>query len=102
MDIASGPRNSTEKRHAADSWADQLAAVADSMPGTSLARLAVPPRDAAKITGRTRTRIFQAIKDGELTARKDGKATLIEISELARWIRSMPTRGRQPGPSMER
>jgi excisionase family DNA binding protein len=50
------------------------------------------PETAAAVTGRSRTRIFKAIKDGELTARKDGRATLIEHDELRRWVRSMPTR----------
>jgi len=57
-------------------------------------RISVTPHDAAKATGFSRTRIFGAIRDGELTARKDGKATVIEISELRRWLRSLPTRGR--------
>ena len=38
---------------------------------------------------------FKAIKDKELTARKDGKATLLEADELRRWVRSLPTIGRQ-------
>src|SRR5262249_31227096 len=59
-------------------------------------RLAVTPDVAAEITGRTRTRIFEAIRKEELTARKDGKATVIETDELLRWLRSLPTRGRQP------
>lgn len=54
------------------------------------------PEQAAAVTGRSRSRIFKAIKDGELTARKDGKATLLEGDELRRWVRSMPTIGRQP------
>jgi excisionase family DNA binding protein len=58
-------------------------------------RIAYTPVEAAAATGRTRTRIFKAIKDQELTARKDGRATLIEDSELQRWVRSMPTIGRQ-------
>jgi hypothetical protein len=58
-------------------------------------RLAVTPDVAAEITGRTRTRIFEAIRKQELTARKDGKATVIETDELLRWLRSLPTRGRQ-------
>src|SRR5262249_49676014 len=59
-------------------------------------RLAVTPDVAAEITGRTRTRIFEAIRKQELTARKDGKATVIEADELLRWLRSLPTRGRRP------
>jgi excisionase family DNA binding protein len=59
--------------------------------------LAVTPERAAELTGTSRTRIFRAIKDKEITAHKDGeRTTLIEASELARWVRSMPTRGRVP------
>ena len=42
------------------------------------AAIAYPPAQAAIVSGRTRTRIFGAIKSGELKARKDGKATIIE------------------------
>jgi hypothetical protein len=31
----------------------------------------------------------------ELTARKDGRATLIEDTELLRWVKSLPRIGRQ-------
>lgn len=54
--------------------------------------IACVPETAALLTGRTRTRIFQAIQNGELVAKKDGRATLIEHDELRRWVRSMPTR----------
>jgi hypothetical protein len=54
------------------------------------APIAYPPAQAAIASGRTRTRIFGAIKSGELTARKDGKATIIEHDELMRWVRSLP------------
>ena len=60
-------------------------------------RLALTPDEAAASTGFSRTRIFEAIKDQQLTARKDGKATVIEVGELARWLQTLPTRGRQPG-----
>ena len=59
-------------------------------------RIAYTPAQAAAVTGRSRSRIFKAIKDGELTARKDGKATLLEDAELRRWLDSMPTIGRRP------
>ena len=58
--------------------------------------IAYTPEQAAVVTGRSRSRIFKAIKDKELTARKDGKATLLEADELLRWLRSLPTVGRQP------
>lgn len=75
---------------------DDIASASIAPAATSLPRLAVTPNEAAIVTGRTRTRIFDAIKKNELTARLDGKATLLEMSELARWIGSMPTRGRTP------
>lgn len=52
--------------------------------------IAYQPAQAAIASGRTRTRIFGAIKSGELKARKDGKATVIEHEELMRWVRSFP------------
>jgi excisionase family DNA binding protein len=61
-----------------------------------LAQISYTPEQAAVVTGRSRSRIFKAIKDEELTARKDGKATLLEAEELRRWVRSLPTIGRQP------
>lgn len=54
--------------------------------------LAYSPTTAAIVSGRTRTRIFLAIKNGELAAKKDGKATLIEADELKRWVQQMPAR----------
>jgi hypothetical protein len=59
-------------------------------------RLSFTPEEAALVTGFSRTRIFGAIRDDELTARKSGKATVIETAELTRWLRSLPTRGRPP------
>jgi hypothetical protein len=64
-------------------------------PEAKLPRIAVTPDEAAIVTGRTRTRIFEALKNGEITGRKDGKAVIIEIGELERWVRSFPTRGRK-------
>jgi hypothetical protein len=54
-------------------------------------RIAYSPQGAALATGRSRTRIFKAIKDKELIARKDGRATVLEAEELRRWVRSLPT-----------
>jgi excisionase family DNA binding protein len=45
---------------------------------------------AVVATGRSRVRIYRAIRDGELKARKDGRAVMIEHAELARWIADMP------------
>jgi excisionase family DNA binding protein len=59
-------------------------------------RIAYQIDDAAAAVGVSRPRIYNAVRDGEITARKAGRATLIEADELRRWIRSLPTRGRAP------
>jgi uncharacterized membrane-anchored protein len=66
------------------------------MEPTPLPRISMTPEEASIATGFSRTRVFNAIRDGEMTARKDGKATVIETVELVRWVRSLPTRGRAP------
>ena len=52
--------------------------------------LAYSPNDAAIASSRSRSRIFLALKNGELRARRDGGRTIIEADELQRWIRSFP------------
>ena len=54
------------------------------------------PEQAAQVSGLPRTRIFGAIKNKELTAHKDGKATIIFDDELRRWMKTFPTIGRAP------
>jgi hypothetical protein len=56
-------------------------------------RISLTPEEAATSTGFSRTRIFGAIRAGTLIARGDGKATVIETDELARWVRAMPAKG---------
>lgn len=63
---------------------------------TGLPRFAFTPDEAADATGLSRSRIFQAIRKAELTARKTGKSVVIETDELLRWLRSLPSRGRRP------
>jgi hypothetical protein len=62
----------------------------------SLPRLAVTIDDVPRILGVKRTRIFEAVRTKQLTVRKAGRATIVEIEELQRWLKSLPTRGRQP------
>jgi excisionase family DNA binding protein len=64
-------------------------------PGVSIDRIAYTPLAAAIATGRSRSRLYKALKAGELMARKDGRATLIEADELKRWIGSLPMMGEQ-------
>jgi excisionase family DNA binding protein len=62
----------------------------------AIPRLGLNPDEAAASAGVSRSKIFEAIRDGALTARKSGKATIIEPTEIQRWIRALPTRGRTP------
>lgn len=55
-------------------------------------RVSLTPIEAAASAGVSRVRIFDALRDGRLVGRKDGKAVLIEIGELTRWVASMPKR----------
>jgi hypothetical protein len=60
---------------------------------SAIPKLALTPSELARSAGVGRNRIFQAIRDGELEARKAGtRTTLIEIEEARRWINSLPTR----------
>jgi excisionase family DNA binding protein len=59
---------------------------------SGLPRFSLTPDEAAESTGFSKTRIFQAIRSGELAARKGGKATIVETDELLRWLRSLPAR----------
>jgi hypothetical protein len=56
--------------------------------------IAYPLPEAARIAGISRTRIFEAVRNKELTARKAGRSTIIEIEEPRRWVRSLPAKGR--------
>jgi hypothetical protein len=67
-----------------------------NVTGRAVPRLGLSPEEAAASSGLSRTRIFQLIRSGQLTARKAGKQTIIEVPELQRCIRALPTRGRQP------
>jgi excisionase family DNA binding protein len=54
--------------------------------------IAVAIENAPQIVGVSRTRIFEAIRNGELSARKAGRSTIIEIDELKRWVKSLPVK----------
>lgn len=49
---------------------------------------------APSLVGVSRTRIFGAIRNKELTARQVGRRTIIELEELKRWVKSLPKKGR--------
>ncbi len=61
---------------------------------TALARrpIAVRPSEAARLTGVSRSSVFQAIRAGHLPARKYGRRTLILTDELWAWVADLPSR----------
>jgi hypothetical protein len=63
---------------------------------STLEVIAYPIDDVPSIAGVTRTQVFEAIRAKELMARKRGRRTLIEASELRRWVSTFPIRGRTP------
>jgi hypothetical protein len=58
--------------------------------------LSVGIEDAPKVLGGvSRTRIFQAVQNNEITIRKNGRSSIVEIAELERWLKTLPTKGKQ-------
>lgn len=55
------------------------------------APLSVTIPDAVKATGMSRSAIYEALKRGELVARKAGRRTLIPFADLQAYLASLPT-----------
>jgi excisionase family DNA binding protein len=53
--------------------------------------IAVTIPDAVKATGMSRTSIYEALKRGDLTARKAGRRTLISFADLQAYLARLPT-----------
>jgi hypothetical protein len=68
---------------------------ADASDG-SILRIAIKIEDAPIVTGASRSRIYGAIRQKKLTARKAGRSTIILIDGLAAWLRSLPAVGKPP------
>ena len=47
--------------------------------------------EAVEFSGMSRTSIYEALKRGDLTARKAGRRTLISFAGLEAYIASLPT-----------
>lgn len=52
--------------------------------------IAVTIPDAVKASGMSRSSIYEALKRGDLSARKAGRRTLISFSELQAYIANLP------------
>jgi len=52
--------------------------------------IAVTIPDAVKASGMSRTSIYEALKRGDLSARKAGRRTLISFADLQAYIASLP------------
>lgn len=61
-----------------------------------LSKLAYPIEEAGPAVGVSRIRIFDAVRYNELTVRKAGKSSVIEVLELKGWLHALPIRGRLP------
>lgn len=52
--------------------------------------VAVTIPDAVKMFGMSRTSIYEALKRGDITARKAGRRTLIPFADLQAYLNSLP------------
>lgn len=52
--------------------------------------LAVTIPDAVKLSGMSRTAIYEALKRQDITARKAGRRTLISFADLQTYLASLP------------
>ena len=64
------------------------------MPNPDTGKLAYTPEEAAQAIGRTRTRVYELIANGELPIRKDGNRTLILRDDLANYLENLPKAGK--------
>jgi excisionase family DNA binding protein len=53
--------------------------------------LALTIIDAVTVSGMSRTSIYEALKRGDLSARKAGRRTLISFADLQAYLASLPT-----------
>ena len=52
--------------------------------------LAITIPEAVKLSGMSRTAIYEALKRKDITARKAGRRTLISFAELEAYLASLP------------
>lgn len=52
--------------------------------------LAVSIPKAAALSGVGRTKIYEAVRDGELPVRKAGRRSLILVADIEKWLKGLP------------
>lgn len=53
--------------------------------------IAVTVPEAVKLSGLSRTAIYEALKRKDISARKSGRRTLIQFADLETYLASLPT-----------
>ena len=53
--------------------------------------IAVTIPDAVKLSGLSRTRLYDCLQQGKISARKAGRRTLINFADLEAYLASLPT-----------
>lgn len=66
------------------------AATAAKQPAHAHAALAYTITDASRVSGFSRTRLYQLFGEGRLTPRRAGRRTLVLASELQQLVSSLP------------
>ena len=55
-----------------------------------MTKLAATINEAVEISGLSRTAIYRAAREGKLPLRKNGKRTVVIVSELQAFLQSLP------------
>ncbi|MFN3725995.1 MAG: helix-turn-helix domain-containing protein [Allosphingosinicella sp.] len=64
--------------------------------GEFFSPMAVSVNEAAKIVGTSRTALYEALQRKELSAKKNGRRTVILREELKRYLENLPEYGLSP------
>jgi excisionase family DNA binding protein len=68
----------------------------EPLMSNQIAPIALTVSEACSASRSGRTTLYEAIKRGELRARKRGRSTVILVADLRAWLESLPTRNPNP------
>lgn len=57
-----------------------------------MTKLALSPAEAAVAIGLGRSKLYELLKTGQITAKKSGARTIITVAELQRFVAALPTK----------